>query len=83
MLRAAITSLHEHILFENSYPELQQRRKLMADVLMSCTKDGEDFDAVRNRLAKDSKYVRVLSTVVRSGYVLFHIADCTLTCITA
>ncbi|KAG1740115.1 uncharacterized protein EDB91DRAFT_1082096 [Suillus paluster] len=56
MIRASITCLHKHLLFKNAYPELQQRRKLMADILMSCTKDGEEFDAVRKRLAKDPKY---------------------------
>ncbi|KAG0692584.1 hypothetical protein DFH29DRAFT_1084643 [Suillus ampliporus] len=63
MIRASITSLQKHLLFENVYPELQQRRKLMADILMSCTKDGEEFVAVRKRLAKDPKYVRALSSV--------------------
>ncbi|KAG1738097.1 uncharacterized protein EDB91DRAFT_1347703 [Suillus paluster] len=53
MIHASITCLHKHLLFENAYPELQQQRKLMADILMSCTKDGEEFDAVRKRLAKD------------------------------
>ncbi|KAG1736275.1 hypothetical protein EDD22DRAFT_852275 [Suillus occidentalis] len=39
MLRASITSIHEHILFENAYLDLQQRRKIMADILLSCAKD--------------------------------------------
>ncbi|KAG1745469.1 uncharacterized protein EDB91DRAFT_1246343 [Suillus paluster] len=67
MIQASITCLHKHLLFENAYPELQQQRKLMADILMSCTKDGEEFDAVRKHLAKDPKYVHTLSSVGSTG----------------
>lgn len=63
MLRASITSIHEHILFENAYLDLQQRRKIMADILLSCAKDGEEFIDVRKRLTKDAKYVRALASV--------------------
>ncbi|KAG1847437.1 hypothetical protein C8R48DRAFT_779159 [Suillus tomentosus] len=63
LLRASITCLHEHILFENAYLDLQQRRKIMADILLSCAKDGEEFVDVRKRLTKDAKYVRALSSV--------------------
>ncbi|KAG1738095.1 uncharacterized protein EDB91DRAFT_1347702 [Suillus paluster] len=65
MLRASITCLHKHILFENAYLDLQQRRKIMADILLSCAKDGEDseFVDVRKRLMKDAKYVCALSLV--------------------
>ncbi|KAG1851900.1 hypothetical protein F4604DRAFT_1959113 [Suillus subluteus] len=63
MLRASITCLHEHILFENTYLDLQQRRKIMANILLSCAKDGEEFIDVRKWLTKDVKYVRALSSV--------------------
>ncbi|KIK34138.1 hypothetical protein CY34DRAFT_98516, partial [Suillus luteus UH-Slu-Lm8-n1] len=63
LLWASITCLHEHILFENMYLDLQQRRKIMADILLSCAKDGEEFIDVRKRLMKDVKYVRALSSV--------------------
>ncbi|KAG1765367.1 hypothetical protein EDD22DRAFT_951186 [Suillus occidentalis] len=63
MLRASITSIHEHILFENAYLDLQQRRKIMADILLSCAKDGEEFIDVRKRLMKDAKYVHALASV--------------------
>ncbi|KAG2156983.1 hypothetical protein DEU56DRAFT_750205 [Suillus clintonianus] len=43
MLWASITCLHKHILFENTYLDLQQRRKIMANILLSCAKDGEEF----------------------------------------
>lgn len=36
----------------------------MADILLSCAKDGEEFVDVRKRLMKDAKYVRALSSVV-------------------
>ncbi|KAG2078737.1 hypothetical protein BDR04DRAFT_1112872 [Suillus decipiens] len=56
MLQASITCVHEHILFKNSYLDLQQRRKIMANILMSCTEDGEGLVEVRKQLAKDLKY---------------------------
>jgi hypothetical protein len=64
MLWASITSIHKHILFENVYLDLQQRRKIMADILLSCAKDREEFIDVRKRLMKDAKYVRALASVV-------------------
>jgi hypothetical protein len=64
MLRASITSIHKHILFENAYLDLQPRRKIMADILLSCAKDGEEFIDVRKCLTKDVKYVHTLASVV-------------------
>ncbi|KAG2060508.1 hypothetical protein BDR06DRAFT_966990 [Suillus hirtellus] len=56
LLWALITCLHEHILFKNAYLDLQQRRKIMANILLSCVKDGEEFIDVRKQLMKDVKY---------------------------
>ncbi|KAG2745843.1 hypothetical protein P692DRAFT_20740528 [Suillus brevipes Sb2] len=63
MLRASITRLHEYLIFENSYPDLEQRRKLTGDILLAATDERPEFDAVKSRLTKDAKYVRALALV--------------------
>jgi hypothetical protein len=69
MLRASITRLHEHLIFEDSYPDLEQRRKLTGDILLASTTERAEFEAVKSRLMKDAKYVRALASVVRLGLV--------------
>lgn len=63
MLQASITRLHEYLLFENSYPDLEQRRRLTGDILLAATNEQPEFDAVKSRLIKDAKYVRTLALV--------------------
>lgn len=65
MLRASITRILEYLVFENAYPDLEHRRKITGDILLMCTDDRPEFEAVRSRLMKDAKYVRALASVVR------------------
>lgn len=64
MLRAAITRILEYLVFENSYPDLELRRKITGDILLACTDERPEFEAVKSRLMKDPKYVRALASVV-------------------
>ncbi|KAG1789962.1 uncharacterized protein HD556DRAFT_1243016 [Suillus plorans] len=63
MLRASITRILEYLVFENAYPDLEHRRKITGDILLACTDDRPEFEAVRSRLMKDAKYVRALASV--------------------
>jgi hypothetical protein len=48
MLRASITCLHEYLIFENLYPDLEQRRKLTGDILLAATDERPEFDVVKS-----------------------------------
>ncbi|KAG2107645.1 uncharacterized protein F5147DRAFT_774089 [Suillus discolor] len=56
MLRASITRILEYLVFENAYPDLEHWWKITGDILLTCTDDQPEFEAVRSRLMKDAKY---------------------------
>lgn len=64
MLCTAITHILKYLVFENSYPDLELRQKIMGDILLACTDERPEFKAVESCLMKDLKYVQVLASVV-------------------
>ncbi|KAH7903743.1 hypothetical protein BJ138DRAFT_1120086 [Hygrophoropsis aurantiaca] len=66
MLRSAIKATHQHLTFEDAYPDLDKRRKMAPRLLLDCTDDRPAFSAVRERIKRDAKYVRVLAAVAEA-----------------
>ncbi|KAH7904362.1 hypothetical protein BJ138DRAFT_1166645 [Hygrophoropsis aurantiaca] len=66
MLRSAIKSTHQHLAFEDAYPDLDKRRKMAPNTLLDCTDERPAFQAVRERIKQDAKFVRVLAAVAEA-----------------
>ncbi|KAH7920918.1 hypothetical protein BV22DRAFT_766598 [Leucogyrophana mollusca] len=61
LLRAAISLTHQHLAFEDAYPDLNEKRRVMANLLLTAAKSENGCAEVRSRLKKDAPYVRVLA----------------------
>ncbi|KIJ06332.1 hypothetical protein PAXINDRAFT_20471 [Paxillus involutus ATCC 200175] len=63
MLRASISLAHQHIIFEHSYPDINQLRRSITDILYVAANQMPGCEHVHARLAQDPQYVRALAPV--------------------
>ncbi|KIJ58241.1 hypothetical protein HYDPIDRAFT_44560 [Hydnomerulius pinastri MD-312] len=61
MLRAAISLAQQRIVFDHSYPDMNDMRRSMADILYVAADQTPGCDNVRARIAADPQYVRLLA----------------------
>ncbi|KIJ69672.1 hypothetical protein HYDPIDRAFT_22848, partial [Hydnomerulius pinastri MD-312] len=61
MPRAAISLTNQRIVFDNAYPDMNNMRRSIADILYVAADQTQGCDNVRARITADSEYVRLLA----------------------